>query len=150
MSSETTHRRHLHNSHDRRLAEQTGRDRPHNYGWEEPEPCVGCGESLTRDDDYKLADGWLYCQDCEPEVYYRNCPRDLYDHVQPVADAAGYIHVGVDSAYHPLGGYWVPVDEETAETDHPPSGELIHYPADDDREPSIVGEDELPDWVEVV
>lgn len=66
----------------------------------------------------------------------------------PVSEAIGYCHIGVDPDYEPVDCYWIPVDDkELSECSHPPRGEIIQYPMED-REPSRVGYDDVPDAVE--
>ncbi|NHN59798.1 MULTISPECIES: hypothetical protein [Halorussus] len=71
-------------------------------------------------------------------------PEHLVDAVEPVADAQGYLHVGIDPDYHPFGGYWIPVDKEHSEIVAPPNGEKVHFPADEGLDPVVRGEDALP------
>lgn len=78
---------------------------------------------------------------------YPFVPSHLEDHTAPVEAAEGYIHVGEDTAYNPLGGYWLPAAGLDALVDTPPEGALVRYP-DDDRPPELRGSDDLPDWAE--
>ena len=73
----------------------------------------------------------------------------------PVDEAESFVHIGLDDAYHPTGGYWFPSGKKWGDAsgwvsskDDIPIGELIQYPCDD-RDPEIRGRlsGELPDWV---
>lgn len=76
------------------------------------------------------------------------------EHAVSVNAAESFVHLGADAEYHPTGGYWFPSDlkhwdEHTGivkEKSDVPDGKLIQFPCDD-RDPEIVGRDELPDWV---
>lgn len=74
-------------------------------------------------------------------------PEYVAEHVRRDDVADGYLHIGLDDEYQPLGGYWIPVGEELAETDQPSKGQLIRYPAEPDRDPKVVGEESVPTWV---
>jgi len=77
-------------------------------------------------------------------------PDHLADHVTPVSQADGFIHVGEDTEYNPLGGYWLPARGLDALVNCPPSGALVRFP-EDDRRPEIQdGDGDLPDWVETI
>lgn len=71
----------------------------------------------------------------------------------PVDEAESFVHIGMDDAYHPTGGYWFPTGQKWRDASgwvsrkyDIPHGELIQYPRDD-RPPEIRGRDDLPDWV---
>lgn len=76
------------------------------------------------------------------------------EHAVPREDAVTYVHVGLDTAYHPYGGYWFPSDIDPdpemsgwvrRETELP-RDEVIQYPRDN-RDPRRPGGGTLPDWV---
>jgi len=130
--------------------EQTGRDRPHNYGFEFPEPCVECGMTVTEGGNYRLVLGWLLCSHCTLEDKVASIPHvepELYEWIAPYDEAGGYFFMERPPEYHPLNGFWVPVREEHAERKHPATGDLVRYPLDSDQDPKVVGEKEVPDWV---
>lgn len=135
---------------DEQTKEQTGRDHPHNFGFNFPEPCVMCGTTVSEDDDYHLSHRWLLCGDCTLEdtvAYLPHVEPMFYEWVAPYDEADGYLFMERPTEYHPLGGFWIPVWEEHAERDHPATGDLVRYPLDPDRDPKVVGETEVPDWV---
>ncbi|MFC4553511.1 MULTISPECIES: hypothetical protein [Halorussus] len=139
---------------DERCRERTGREKPHNFGVTWPKECVECGTTVEEDDNWRLWQGWLLCgsDECAPEEYvetYPNLVRQEYHLVESHAEAEGYLFIERAPESHPLGGFWVPTSAEFSERDHPATGDLVRYPADD-REPRIVGSDgdDLPEWVE--
>lgn len=87
------------------------------------------------------------------EVMWLDIER-VCETVVPRDEANSYVHTGIDSHYHPTGGYWYPSDQEpsdeqtgiVADESEILNGELIQYPLDD-ISPRIVGRDDLHDWV---
>ena len=79
----------------------------------------------------------------------------VQNHAVPLDDVVTFVHIGLDDAYHPAGGYWVPTNlEPNGETtgwvqrrSQLPKGEVVQYPLDD-RPPEVRGTDDLPDWVQ--
>lgn len=135
---------------DEGITSSTGRNKPHNYGFEFPEECVSCKSTVhSFETGGKLVDGWLYCNSCNPDYQqFDHVTKDEATFVCPKKHADGFIHLSRDDEYHAFGGFWIPTISDWAEASYPPHGELIRYPSDDDVSPSIVGKNTLPDWVE--
>lgn len=71
----------------------------------------------------------------------------------PVEEAESFVHIGLDNAYHPTGGYWFPSGKKWGDCNgwvnrkHDiPDDELVQFPCDE-RPPEIRGREDLPDWV---
>lgn len=74
-------------------------------------------------------------------------------HAVPREEANSYVHVGIDTAYHPTGGYWFPsrseVDGSSGQVPSEsriPLGDIIQYPCDE-KQVRRVGDQELPNDV---
>lgn len=134
---------------DQMLADQTNRSLPHNYRFNFPEPCVECEKELESFElGAKLIDGWLYCSLCSPSyTQFDHISKEDTYLVEPLESSDGFVHISCDSAYHPLGGFWIPTSSEYSEINYPPNGELIRYPAND-KNPRIVGSDTVPEWID--
>lgn len=125
---------------------------------QEPNPLIDCVKDVESEDGdtaLYLADDERYDFEIEvirtggaaDEDYSCYVPEHLADAVKPVQEAQGYLHIGIDSEYHPHGGYWVPVDKEHSEIVIPPNGEQLKFPADNHLDPLVRGEDDLPEEV---
>lgn len=81
------------------------------------------------------------------------CDEFVREHAVPADDAESFVHIGVDDAFHPTGGYWFPTGEKWGDAGgwvsskyDIPEGDLIQYPCSD-RYPEVRGQDELPEGV---
>jgi len=95
----------------------------------------------------------------EPDVDTVETGDDfVIDHAVPEAEAVTWCHVGIDTEYHPKGGYWFPTDldfdpessGQVRRKSEIPTGDVIQYPRDP-AFPELYGTDggvhDLPDYV---